>query len=69
MEILDFLVLSERLVEYEFNNHVASDIPVDQLYLPPDKFEMQGHLDDISEWTKNNSILLNEKKSNYTILQ
>ena len=67
IEILEFLVLTERLIHYDFIQHVASDIPVDHLYLPPNSFNMQNHLNDISKWTDDNHMLLNEEKSKYII--
>ena len=67
IEIIEFLVLAELLQNYDIVNHVASDVPVDNLYLPPEKFKMQNHLNGISEWTNKNLMLLNEEKSKYII--
>ena len=61
------MTLSEKLNEYNFKNHVASDLGSDQLYLPTDKFYMQNYLTSISDWTRENLMLLNEKKSHYII--
>ena len=60
-------MLAETLVKYDIIQHVASDIPVDHLYLPPEKIEMQNHLNDITKWTEENFMLLNEEKSKYII--
>ena len=67
LNLLEFLILSEKLIQYDFNSHVASDIGVDQLYLPSNDYKMQNYLNYISEWTKDNLMLLNEKKSCYII--
>ena len=37
------------------------------MYLPCDKFKMQHNLEEVSNWTKHNLMLLNEKKSAYII--
>ena len=46
---------------------VPSDIGVDQLYLPSEEFATQSCLDEISHWTQDNLMKLNEKKCNYMI--
>ena len=46
---------------------MASDIGIDQVYLPPDSFRTQDTLDRISAWTAQNLMKLNEEKSNYMI--
>ena len=65
--ILEFLILSDLLVHFIPTDHIPSDIAIDQLYLPPDKFKMQEHLDNVSRWTSENLMMLNEKKSNYIV--
>ena len=67
LEILEFIVLNDLLVQYNFQEHIASDIGIDQLYLPSENYKMQGYLNDISEWTDKNLMELNERKSNYII--
>ena len=67
MNILEFILLADLLINYDFNQHVASDIGIDQKFLPSSKYELQDKFDDISEWTKQNLMLLNETKSNYII--
>ena len=37
------------------------------MFLKPEDFQMQNHLDELSKWTENNLMLLNEEKSNYII--
>ena len=59
--------LAGLLSSYNFHLHVASDIGVDQLYLPSSNFETQAHLDAVAEWTDNNLMQLNEAKSNYMV--
>ena len=67
IEILEFLVLTDLLTQYNFHQHVASDIPVNNLFLPPEEFQMQDHLNGISKWTEENLMLLNEETSKYII--
>ena len=67
LNILEFIVLTELLTQYDFKNHVASDIGIDHAYLPPENYDMQRNLSDISKWTKNNLMLLNESKCSYIV--
>ena len=67
LNILELVILSDKLIEYNFNNHVASDIAVGHLFLPPDSFKTQTYLNEISTWTDQNLMKLNELKSNYII--
>ena len=46
---------------------MASDIGVDQLYLPTQRLQTQVNLDKIAMWTDNNLIRLKESKSNYIL--
>ena len=57
--------MSNILTEYDFYQHVASDIATDSLYLPPDSYESQSTLNSISNWIKDNLMTINEKKCNY----
>ena len=43
--------------------HVASDIPRNGYYLPPENLQTQLNLKKISEWTEENQMLLNKKKT------
>ena len=53
--------------QYNFFEHVASDVGIDQVFLPPETFETQEQLNNISEWTNKNLMKLNETKSNYLV--
>ena len=48
LSILQLLCLSGMLVEYYFKSHVASDVGIDQKFLPADRFETHECLDTIS---------------------
>lgn len=67
LEILDLVLLGNILIEYNFYEHVASDIGIDQKFLPPEQFKTQGYLESISTWTENNLMKINELKSYYLI--
>ena len=67
MSILEQVILADVLMEYNFWEHVASDIGVDQRYLPPQGLETQLNLDKIVMWTDDNLMLLKESKTNYII--
>ena len=67
LSILQLVCLAGLLLEYKFESHIASDIAIDQLYLPPETFQTQEHIDSISDWTRQNLMKLNVAKSNYMI--
>ena len=64
---LDATSLYAMLTEYDFYQHVASDVGVDHAFLPPENIPTQSNIDSISNWTKENLMQLNEKKCNYMI--
>ena len=67
LSILQIVTLADLVTNYNFSEHVASDIGIDQLYLPASSYETQQQLDSISEWTDVYLMRLNEAKSNYMI--
>ena len=67
LNIIEFLILTERLTQYDFNSHVPSDVIANAPFLLPEKYNMQSYIDEISDWTQQNKMLVNEKKSNYII--
>ena len=64
---MELVCLAGLLSEYKFQSHIASDIAIDQLYLPPQSFKTQEHIDTISDWTRKNLMKLNAAKSKYMI--
>ena len=66
LEILN--LLSIGLTSYDFNQHVASDIACENLYVPPENIESQAHLQKISEWTNDNEMKINSDKTKYMIV-
>ena len=67
LSILNLVLLTGLLIEYDFFKHVASDIGIDQKFLPTESFKTQEHIDYIAKWTNENLMKLNEAKSNYLI--
>ena len=65
--MLQLVLLSGLLVEYNFYQHVASDVGIDMKYLPSDAYNTQSHINQISTWTSENLMKLNETKCNYMI--
>ena len=67
LEVLELVLLGDILTEYDFKEHVASDIGIGQKFLDPTKCKMQENLNTIATWTDENLMQLNEDKSNYII--
>ena len=67
LQILELVMLSGLLVDYDFWSHVPSDIGPDSKFLPTQATHMQSYLNDICEWSQQNKVILNEKKSNLII--
>ena len=67
LSILQLICFSGLLLEYDFRQHVASDIGIDQLYLPSSSYSTQTSLDYIAKWTENNLMKLNVSKCSYMI--
>ena len=67
LSILELIMMTGLLHQYNFHEHVPSDMPADHLYLHPSTFNTQARLDSISEWTDTNLMKLNTAKSNYMI--
>ena len=67
LRILELVMIGGLLVEYDFTQHVASDIGIDQLFLPPTNCSTQQNIDRISLWTSQNLAKLNPEKSDYMI--
>ena len=55
------------LCSYNFKNQVASDIGINQKYLPSVHIQFQKYLDQIEQWTLSNKAKLNVAKSKVMI--
>ena len=67
LTLLQLVCLSGLLTEYNFTEHVASDIGIGQSYLPADSYQTQDHLNFISNWSEENLVKLNEAKCNFMV--
>ena len=61
------MLLTELLTEYNFKQHIASDIGIDELYVPGASLSTQEVIGKICDWTSTNKMKLNEEKSHYMI--
>ena len=67
LEIIELVSLAGVLIEYDFRSHVPSDVGTNQKFLPSESFKMQETLNNLSKWTKENKMQINEEKTNYMI--
>ena len=67
LSVLELVMLHGLLTEYNFHQHVASDIGIDEYYVPATSLKSQQYIDQISNWTSDNLMQLNPSKSNYMI--
>ena len=67
LSVLQLICMPGLLIDYNFQQHVASDIGIQDKFLPPESYEMQDKIDKISDWTAANLMRLNPKKCNYMI--
>ena len=65
--LLELIIMTDILINYDFRSHVASDIAVDQRFLPPEATRTQTYNDGIALWTKQNHMQINTDKSKYVL--
>ena len=61
LEIVNLLTVG--ITSYNLKQHVPSDLPVHNQYIPPANLQSQHWLDEINKWTVNQQMLINEKKT------
>ena len=49
LSFLELVMLAGILTEYNFKQHIASDIGIDELYVPAVSLKTQSDLDNIAE--------------------
>ena len=62
LSILELLLFGGLLSDYNFMDHIASDIGIDESFVPSSNLQTQKNLDTIARWTDDNKMKLNEKK-------
>ena len=65
LEIINLLTIG--LCSYNMKAHVASDIKTEATFIPPKNLKSQTYLNNISEWTDNQKMRLNEEKTKQMI--
>ena len=66
LEIINLIM--SGLIAYNFKQHVASDIGNHGNFLPAGNIRSQNHLDKIENWTKQNQMILNTRKTKYMVI-
>ena len=67
LTVLELVLLVGLLTEYNFRQHVASDIGIDEYYVPPTSLKTQDNVNQIADWTTENKMKLNKDKSSYMV--
>ena len=67
LTLLELVCLSGLLTEYNYMEHVPSDIGVGKNYLPAENLQTQDNLNHIASWSELNKVKLNETKCKYMI--
>ena len=65
LEIINLMTIG--LTSFNIKQSVPSDIATNNVYIPPENLESQAHLNNITEWTENQKMEINEKKSKVMI--
>ena len=65
LEVINLLIVG--LTSFNIRGSVPTDIPTHNGYIPPENLQTQKHIDQISQWTDNQKMRLNEKKSKIII--
>ena len=61
-------LISIGISNYNFKAHVASDIAIDNKYLPSENIKSQEYIQKIEDWTLSREMKLNVQKSKYMII-
>jgi uncharacterized protein YhbP (UPF0306 family) len=60
-------MLGMWLSEYNFKQHVASYIGIDEKCVAPENLRTQDNINIIADWTKTNLMKMNEDKTKYIV--
>ena len=61
-------LISVGIASYNFKLHVASDIGIDNKYLPQENCQSQTYLKNIEQWTEEKEMKLNSEKSKFMLI-
>ena len=67
LSVLQLVCLAGLLTDYNFQQHVASDVGVDQRFLPAEHYAIQNNLNSVAKWTEDNLMRLNVAKCSYMV--
>ena len=67
LNLLELIFMADLLIQYDFSSHVASDVGIDQRFLPPSTTQTQSYNNGIAQWTRENLNKLNAAKSSYIV--
>ena len=67
LTVVELVMLSKLVTNYNFKNHVASDIAPDELFVSASNLKTQETLDSIANWTDENRMKINEAKTKYMV--
>ena len=67
LSVLELIMLAGILSEYNFKQHVASDIGIDEKYVAPENLKTQDTLANLADWTDENKMKLNKDKTSYMV--
>lgn len=65
LEVINLIACG--LTSYNFRNHVASDIGIEQKYLPAENILSQDYLNSVQKWTSERKMKLNKEKTKVII--
>ena len=69
LSMLEFVnLISIGISNYNFKAHVASDVAIDNKYLPTENIQSQGYIKNIEDWTQSKEMKLNVNKSKYMLI-
>ena len=66
IEVLNLVLAG--LACYNFKNHIASDIAVENKFLPEENLSTNDHLSKLDQWTDKNEMQLNISKTKYMVI-
>ena len=61
LEVVNLLTVG--ITSFNVKIQVPTDIPTHNQFIPPENLESQGWLDNINEWTENQKMMVNGKKT------
>ena len=67
LTVLELVMLGMWLSDYNFKQHVASDIGIDEKYVATSNLKTQEDLNTIADWTDQNLMKMNEEKTQYMV--